>query len=101
MRLGLVVGRVTLNVAVPALHGARWLVVSPLTRGQLRDGADQPPGVLGSEPTLVVYDDIGASLGDTIGFVEGREAAMPFSIRTPIDAIHVAIIDDVSYRPPT
>jgi carbon dioxide concentrating mechanism protein CcmL len=98
MRLGQVVGRVTLNVAVPALTGARWLVVSPFTRDHMQQGAVAPAG-LSREPTLVVYDDLGAGVGDTIGFVEGREAAMPFSQRTPIDAIDVAIIDHVAHCP--
>lgn len=98
MRLGRVVGRVTLNVAVPALTGARWLVVSPYTRDHMQQG-EVPPAGLSREPTLVVYDDLGAGLGDTIGFVEGREAAMPFSQRTPIDAIDVAIVDHVAHGP--
>ncbi len=98
MRLGRVVGRVTLNVAVPALAGARWLLVTPFTREHMQHGRVPPPGFSG-EPTLVVYDDLGAGVGDTIGFVEGREAAMPFPQRTPIDAIDVAIVDDVSHRP--
>jgi microcompartment protein CcmK/EutM len=99
MRLGRVVGRVTLNVAVPPLIGARWLVVSPFTRGHMQQGTTPPAG-LSLEPTLVVFDDLGAGVGDTIGFVEGREASMPFPQRTPIDAIDVAIVDDVSHRPP-
>ena len=32
MRLGTVIGRVTLSQTVPALTGARWLIVSPFTR---------------------------------------------------------------------
>lgn len=98
MRLGKVVGRVTLSVAVPALSGARWLLVSPCTREHMQHGAEPPPG-LSREPTLVVYDDLGAGVGDTIGFIEGREAAMPFGQRTPIDAIDAAIVDDVNHRP--
>src|SRR6266540_3206329 len=98
MRLGQVVGRVTLSVAVPGLDGARWLLVSPYTREHMQQGAEPPRG-LSREPTLVVYDDLGAGVGDTIGFVEGREAAMPFPQRTPIDAIDVAIVDDVTHRP--
>jgi microcompartment protein CcmK/EutM len=98
MRLGRVVGRVTLNIAVPALTGARWLLVSPFTRDHMQQGEVPPPG-LSREPTLVVYDDLGAGVGDTIGFVEGREAAMPFPQRTPIDAIDVAIVDHVAHRP--
>jgi microcompartment protein CcmK/EutM len=98
LRLGKVIGRVTLNVTVPALLGARWLLVSPYTRQHMQRGAVPPEGLSG-EPTLVVYDDLGAGVGDTIGFVEGREAAMPFPQRTPIDAIDVAIVDDVGYTP--
>ncbi len=98
MRLGSVVGRVTLNLAVPALTGARWLVVSPFTRDHMQQGAAPPTG-LSREPTLVVYDDLGAGVGDTIGFVEGREAAMPFPQRTPVDAIDVAIVDHVVHTP--
>ncbi len=96
MRLGRVVGRVTLHTAVPALTGARWLVVTPFTRDHMQEGA-VPPAGLSREPTLVVHDDLGAGVGDTIGFVEGREAAMPFSQRTPIDAIDVAIVDSVGH----
>ncbi len=98
MRLGKVIGRVTLNVSVPALTGARWLIVSPFTREHMQAGA-VPPAGLSREPTLVVFDDLGAGVGDTIGFVEGREAAMPFPRRTPIDAIDVAIVDTVSHQP--
>ncbi len=98
MRLGLVIGRVTLSVAVPALTGGRWLLVSPYNRQHMQRGTEPPAGLSG-EPTLVVYDDLGAGVGDTIGFVEGREAAMPFAQRTPIDAIDVAIVDEVGYTP--
>ena len=98
MRLGTVIGRVTLNAVAPALIGARWLIVDPFTRTHMQRGTVPPEGLSG-EPTLVVYDDIGAGQGDTIGFVEGREAAVPFKNRTPIDAIDVAIVDDVLHRP--
>jgi len=42
---------------------------------------------------------LGGGLGDTVGYVEGREAAMPFAKPTPVDAINAAIIDDVFYTP--
>jgi microcompartment protein CcmK/EutM len=99
MRLGTVIGRVTLNQAVPSLVGARWLVVSPFTRDYLQKGAEPPKG-LSKEPTPVVYDYLGGGVGDTIGFVEGREAAMPFEDPTPIDAIAAVIVDKVWYCPP-
>jgi hypothetical protein len=38
-------------------------------------------------------------VGDSIGFVEGREAASPFEQPTPIDALAAAIVDDVFYSP--
>lgn len=98
MRLGTVIGRVTLSKTVPALHGARWLVLSPFTRDHFQHRHEAPAG-LSREPSLVAYDRLGGGVGDTVGFVEGREAAMPFDQVTPIDAITVAIIDDVFYNP--
>jgi microcompartment protein CcmK/EutM len=98
MRLGTVIGRVTLSQTVPELRGARWLVISPFTRDHFQHRHDPPIG-LSRDPSLVAYDDLGGGLGDTVGFVEGREAAMPFSGPTPVDAINVAIIDDVFYTP--
>jgi carbon dioxide concentrating mechanism protein CcmL len=98
MRLGKVIGRVTLSVTVPALVGARWLVVNPLARDQFQSGSKSPAG-LSKEPSLVVYDDLGGGVGDTIGFVEGREAACPFNQNTPIDAINAALVDEVFYSP--
>ena len=50
---------------------------------------------------LIVYDDLGAAAGQTIGYVEGREAASPFDEPTPIDAINAALVDEISYAPLT
>ncbi len=98
MRLGTVIGRVTLSKTVPALIGARWLVVSPFNREHFQQGT-QPIEGLSKEPSLVVYDNIGGGVGDTIGFSEGREAAQPFNQPTPIDAINCALIDEIFYKP--
>jgi microcompartment protein CcmK/EutM len=98
MRLGTVIGRVTLNKTVPALIGARWLIVSSFTREHFQRGAHSPPG-LSKDPSLVVYDDLGGGVGQTIGFVEGREAASPFSEPTPVDAINAALVDEIFYNP--
>lgn len=98
MRLGNVIGRVTLSQTVPALQGARWLVVSPLSRDQV-PRASQPDVGLSREPSLVVYDSLGGGVGQTIGFIEGREAAMPFPQPTPIDAISAALVDEIFYSP--
>jgi carbon dioxide concentrating mechanism protein CcmL len=97
MRLGTVIGRVTLSKTVEGLRGARWLVVSPFTREQFLPTSKSP--AVSKEPSLVVYDDLGGGVGQTIGFIEGREAAMPFDRPTPIDAIDAALIDTIFYSP--
>jgi microcompartment protein CcmK/EutM len=98
MKLGNVIGRVTLSVTVPALVGARWFIVSPLGREQFARGPGAPP-LLGKDASLVVYDNLGAGVGQTIGYVEGREAAQPFGQPTPIDAINAALVDEIFYKP--
>ncbi len=97
MKLGSVIGRVTLSKAVPGLEGARWLVVSPFTREDVQRGSETPR--LSNEPSLVVYDSLGGGVGQTIGYVEGREAAQPFDQPTPIDAINAALVDEIFHKP--
>jgi len=98
MRLGTVIGRVTLSKTVPSLEGGRWLVVSPFTREHFQRGTETPPG-MSKDPSLVVYDDLGGGVGQTIGFVEGREAAQPLQTPGPIDAINAALVDEIFYSP--
>lgn len=98
MNLGTVIGRVTLSQAVPALKGARWLIVSPFTREHFQSGRDALPG-MSKEPSLVVYDSLGGGAGQTIGYVEGAEAAQPFDEPTPVDAINAALVDEIFYSP--
>jgi microcompartment protein CcmK/EutM len=98
MKLGTVIGRVILSRTVEELNGARWLVVSPFTREHFQQGTTAITG-LSKDPSLVVYDNLGAGVGQTIGFIEGREAAMPFDGPTPIDAIDAALIDNIFYSP--
>ena len=98
MKLGKVVGRVTLNAVVKELEGARWLIVSPFTREFLQHGTETPDG-MSQDSTLVVYDQMGGAVGQTIGYVEGREAAMPFENPTPVDALCAALVDHVTYEP--
>jgi len=98
MRLGIVIGRVTLSATVPSLIGARWLIISPFTRDHFQQGTETPAG-MSKDPSLVVYDDIGGGVGQTVGFVEGREAASPFNEATPVDAINAALVDEIFYNP--
>ncbi len=98
MRLGRVIGRVTLSVTVPELEGARWLIVSPFTRTEYASGLEGPVQPT-KEPSLIVYDDLGGSAPQVIGFVEGREAACPFSQPAPVDAYNAALIDELFFSP--
>jgi ethanolamine utilization protein EutN len=97
MRLGQVIGRVTLGTADPALKGARFLLVQPLGKAQF---AGAPLLPLAPGATVVVYDDLGAGVGQTIGFTEGAEATAPFPDPTPVDAYNAAIVDRIFYTPP-
>jgi microcompartment protein CcmK/EutM len=97
MRLGNVIGRVVLSKQDPAFKGARFLLVHPLSREQFAGGPAVP---LAKGDSIVVYDDLGATPGHTIGFVQGSEAAVPFAHPTPVDAYNAAIIDSIFYAPP-
>ncbi|MAE32302.1 MAG: ethanolamine utilization protein EutN [Verrucomicrobiales bacterium] len=98
MRLGKVIGRVTLSQTIPSFEGGRWLVVNPYTSDDFQSGATPPEG-LSAEPSLVVFDALGGDVGQTIGFIEGREAAAPFTEPTPVDAINAALVDTVYHKP--
>ena len=98
MKLGTVIGRVTLSKTLKPLEGGRYLIVSPFSRGQYAAGLDAPTS-MGNDPSLVVYDDLGGAPGHVIGYVEGREAAQPFAQTTPIDAINAALVDEMFYSP--
>ena len=91
MRIGKVVGRVTLNRAYKTLQGGRFLIVEVQDRFSL---ARKPRK---SVESLVCYDNLGAGMGDTIAFTESREACMPFypEKRVPLDAYNSAILDRV------
>jgi microcompartment protein CcmK/EutM len=100
MRIGHVIGKVTMHTQESSLTGARWLLVNPVNTDQLNTCIDHTPEVT-AQPTLVVYDNMGAGAGDIIGFVEGAEATAPFDGPTPIDAISLAIFDTLNYVEPT
>lgn len=98
MRLGHVIGKVTLSQQDPAYLGGRFLLVQPFAKEQFK-GAPMTP--LAKGLSLVVYDNLGADLGHVIGFTEGAEATAPFTAPTPVDAFNAAIVDEIFYTPPT
>ena len=91
MRIGKVVGRVTLSPIHESLVGGRFLIVAVQDRFSL---AGKPRK---SSEYLVTYDHLGAGEGEMIAFAESREACMPFypEKRVPLDAYNAAILDRV------
>lgn len=89
MRVGRVVGRITLNRAYKTLAGGRFIIVEVQDRFAL---AGQPRK---TSESLVCYDNLGAHAGDLIAFTESREACMPFYPEriVPLDAYNAAILD--------
>jgi ethanolamine utilization protein EutN len=89
MRIGKVVGRVTLSDAYKTLAGGRFVIV------EVQDRFSLAGQVRKSTETLVAYDHIGASQGDLIAVSESREACMPFYPEkiVPLDAYNAAILD--------
>ncbi len=98
MKLGTVIGRVTLSRGEKSLTGGRFLIVSPFSREQYAKGLDAGAG-MGKDPSLVVYDNLGGGVGDVIGYEEGAEASQPMPQPTPIDAINCALVDEMFYSP--
>lgn len=98
MRIGQVIGKVVMSQQDPAFKAARWLVISPVDSDHLATACTKTPP-LGKQPSLIAYDQLGAGINDIVGFVEGAEATAPFRNPTPIDAITVALFDQIHYRP--
>ena len=89
MRVGKVIGRVSLTATYDTLVGGRFVIVEVQDRFSLSGKARK------STESLVVYDELGAAENDLIAFTESREATMPFypEKRVPIDAYNAAILD--------
>jgi ethanolamine utilization protein EutN len=90
VRIGEVIGNLTLSQAHPSLGRGALRLVVPLSLSGL--SSSEPP--IGEE--LVVFDELGAGVGSRIAISEGGEAAQPFlpEIR-PIDAYNAAILDTI------
>ncbi|QDT36484.1 EutN/CcmL family microcompartment protein [Stratiformator vulcanicus] len=90
MKIGEIIGTVTLATAHPDLSTGRWRLVAPLDRRGLNgDSAGR------GEP-FALYDELGADLGSLVAIAEGPEAAAPFQPAIkPIDAYNAAILDAI------
>lgn len=94
MRIARIIGCVTLNRRDAALRCGCLLIADAL------DGAclDALPRQVGRDKpmpeSLVLYDELGAGVGQLVAVSEGREAAMPFwPDHVPVDAYCAAILD--------
>ena len=90
MRIGEVIGTVTLSRVHPSMTGFRWVIAVPFSLAALRAG--QPDG-----EDFVVLDELGAGQAQQIGVSEGAEAAQPFQpAKKPVDAYSACILDSVT-----
>lgn len=93
MRIGEIIGTVTLNRSHPSLAGARFKLVVPLSLADLTGQGGEPA------EELTLYDDLGAGVGCRVAFSEGRQAAQPFYPQVkPIDAYCAAILDTLNVQ---
>lgn len=91
MRMGTVIGRVTLSARTKKFQGERLLLALPWKNETFRGAAT-------FAPAIVVYDELGAAVGQRIAISEGREAACPFPRPTPVDAYCAALVDEHVYK---
>ena len=93
MRIGEVIGTVTLNRCHGSFDCGTYRLVIPLNLDNLRGAAPAT-----AEP-IVAYDALGAGLGSRIAISEGAEAAQPYRPnQKPIDAYNAAILDTLDVR---
>ncbi|MEZ6106326.1 MAG: EutN/CcmL family microcompartment protein [Pirellulaceae bacterium] len=94
MRIAKVIGSVTLARPHASYVGSRLRLAIPMSFAELVDGTE-PTG-----DSLVVWDELGAGLGDLILIAEGPEASQPFRpAEKAVDAYCAALLDDVSLDP--
>lgn len=93
MRFAFVRGTVTLSQSHPSFQGATLKLASPI-RGTEFDASKAE-----QEDAIVVWDELGAGLGDLVAFSEGAEAAQPFQPEIkPVDAYNAALIDNMNIK---
>ncbi|MDA3872596.1 MAG: EutN/CcmL family microcompartment protein [Kiritimatiellae bacterium] len=97
MKIGHVIGRVTFGHKLDSYKGGRFFLVLPATREQLlRDSLEPLP----KGNSVVMFDNLGADIGDRVAFSEGGEACMAFCDETPVDAYNCMILEKIHYSPP-
>jgi microcompartment protein CcmK/EutM len=94
MRICEVIGTVTLSRVHPSLVGGSLRLAVPLSLANLNGESNT------RAEALVVYDILGAGVGERMAVSEGGEAAQPFHPdKKPVDAYNAAILDQVRIQP--
>jgi microcompartment protein CcmK/EutM len=92
MHIYRVVGTVTLSKSHPTTLGAVLKLAEPIGESLVGDPAAEPDAV-------VVWDELGASVGSIIAVADGGEAAQPFRPELkPVDAYNSAILDEINIQ---
>jgi ethanolamine utilization protein EutN len=90
MRIAQIVGTVTLNSLHPSFKGACLKLAVRLSLSNLTEQTEPEYDL------VVVWDELGAGLGDKIALAQGAEAAQPFRPDLkPVDAYNAAILDRI------
>lgn len=90
MRIGEVIGTVTLSRVHPDLAGYRFKLAVPLSLDELAGRTEK------SAAAVTVLDELGAGIGSRIAISEGAEAAAPFYPELKaVDAYNAAILDQI------
>ena len=99
MRIGRVIGKVTLSQKLDALKPGSLLICEVLDEGGLTKPDQYVPRKSPMPESLVIYDHLGAGENQLIAISESREAAMPFyPEKVAIDGYNAAILDAVDFE---
>ena len=92
MKVGNVIGKVSLSKVHHSLVGKRWVVAVLQNLPALTGRKTEP------REELIVLDEIGATPGAQVGVADGAEAAFPFyPEKKPVDAYLACILDDLQW----
>ncbi len=90
MRVGEIIGKVTLATCHPLLKAGVWKLAVPLQLENLRGDMSS------RSEAIVIYDELGAGNGCWVAIAEGPEATAPFHpVQKPIDGSTAAILDRI------
>jgi ethanolamine utilization protein EutN len=97
MRIGRVIGTLTLQPKLDSLGAGRLLIVDVLDEHALRSLPEWTARAKAMAESLVIYDQgLNPGQGQLVAISEGREAAVPFGEkRVPVDAFCAAILDTI------